>query len=138
MRGSPLQRALLTLLILLGLAPVLWQMTRPVPLAAPAATTAPNARVKIPLALAFTTAPKRLSIWYADQSVWQKDAPEAREELELELAWPKEGGDLLFKVEWPEEAPLSAMRARLSPPNGADLERSLWGSGPVEKVLAFP
>jgi hypothetical protein len=113
-------------------------MTRPVPPATPVATTAPNAVVKIPLALAFTTAPKRLSIWYADQSVWQKDAPEVREELELALPWPPEGGDLLFKVEWPDGAPLSAMRARLTSPGGADLERSLWGSGPVEKVLQFP
>jgi hypothetical protein len=137
MRGSPLQRAILTFLILLGLAPVLWQMTRPATVAAPVAQKTTGS-VQLPVALAFTTAPKRVSIEYIGQPVWQKEAPEAREEFALELAWPEEGGDLLFKVEWPDGAPLSAMRARLTPPKGTDLERSLWGSGPVEKVLKFP
>lgn len=138
MRGSPLQRAILTFLILLGLAPLLWQMTKPAPAAVPVAVTAPTGPVKLPLALAFTTAPKRVSVTYADKLVWQKDAPESREECELELVWPAEGGDLLFNVEWPEDAPLSAMRARLTLPSGSELERSLWGTGAVEKVLGFP
>jgi|SRR4051812_3610736 hypothetical protein len=138
MRGSPIQRALLTFLILLGLAPVLWQMTRPVQRDAPTSAAATGTPVKIPLALAFTTAPRRVTISYIGQQVWQKDAPEAREECELDLVWPNEGGDLLFKIEWPEGTPLSAMRARLTPPKGSELERSLWGSGPVEKVLKFP
>ncbi len=138
MRGSPLLRAALTFLVLLGLAPVLWQMTRSAPRTEPVATTAPSGPAKIQLEMAFTTAPSRVTLSHLGKPVWQKDAPEKREECELELPWPKEGGELLCKVEWPENAPLSAMRVRLTDPSGGEIERSLWGSGPVEKVLGFP
>ncbi len=138
MRGSPLLRAALTLLVLLGLAPFLWQMTRPKADATPMVATPVTGPAKIGLVLSFTTPPKRVSIQHLGKPVWQKERPEAREECELELPWPKEGGELRFTVEWPEESPLAAMRAVLTEPNGNELERSLFGRGPVDKVLGFP
>jgi hypothetical protein len=137
MRGSPLLRAALTFLVILGLAPLLWQMTRPDAVVAP-----PHSEVtplgKVTLELAFTTAPKHVTIQYAGQVVWTKDQPDAREDCELMLPWPKQGGELVFQVDWPPDAPLSAMRARLTNPDNIEYERSLWGRGHAETALAFP
>jgi hypothetical protein len=140
MRGSPLLRAALTFLVLLCLAPLLSQLTRPpasatVP-AAPAADKGPG---KIHLELAFTTPPKRVSISHLKKVVWSKDNPDAEEECDLELPWPKEGGELAFHLEWPDGANLCGMRARLTDPDDNKIERSLFGRGLVEeKVLNFP
>jgi zinc/manganese transport system substrate-binding protein len=70
--------------------------------------------------------------------MWTKDAPDAREECDLAVPWPKEGGELHFVIEWPKDAPLAAMRAVLTDPAGTEIERSAWGRGSVEKVLGFP
>jgi hypothetical protein len=138
MRGSPLLRAALAFLILLGLAPLLWQMTRPAA-SAPVATAAPpSGPSKIHLDLAFTTAPARVSIKHLGKVIWTKDAPEASEEADLPLPWPKEGGELHFQIEWPADAPLSAMRAVLTDPKRNEIERSAWGRGTVDQVLGFP
>lgn len=139
MRGSPLLRALLVFLLLLGLAPVLWQMThrdesRPVVAPAPAAV----AEQEIPIELAFTTVPKRVTITHLGREVWKKDAVEETEDLTIKVPWPKEGGELKFTVEWADDAPLSAMRTRLEDPERGSIERTLWGRGTKSGVLGFP
>jgi hypothetical protein len=139
MRGSPLLRAAITFLVLLSLAPLLWQMTRPREVVADETTPPPKTgSAKVRLELAFTTVPKRVEIKHLGKAVWSKDAPEARDEYELELPWPKEGVELGFIVEWPENAPLSAMRATITDPSNNEIERSLWGRGKVETVMGFP
>lgn len=139
MRGSPLLRAAITFAALLVLAPLLWRMSQ-------AELSAPKAPIihpssdaqEIRIVLTFTSAPGRVSIAHLGQSVWSKDAPENQEEISLKLPWPREGGELKFKVEWADEAPLSAMRVQLTDPADNEIERSLWGKGTVERVLNFP
>jgi hypothetical protein len=94
--------------------------------------------VELPLELAFTTKPKRVAIGHLGKEVWTKDNPESSEEITLKLPWPKEGGELNFSVEWPEEAALSAMRAKLIDPERGEIERTLWGRGAKSGVLGFP
>lgn len=140
MRGSPLLRAALTFLVLLGLAPLLWQMTRPREGAAALAPPAPPpvALAKVRLELVFTTPPKKVEIKHLGKIIWTKDAPGPRDEYELELPWPKEGVELGFLLDWPESAPLSAMRATITDPFQNEIERTAWARGQTEKILNFP
>lgn len=139
MRGSPLVRAAVTLLILLGLAPLLWQMTRPpAPIAQPEPAAPETAKTAVHLELAFTTPPAKIAVLYLGQEVWSKTAPAAAEECDLSLAWPTQGGELLFKIDWPAGTQLNALRVRLADPSQNEIERSAWGRGPVETVLGFP
>ena len=139
MRGSPLVRALVVFALLLCLAPVLWRMTQD---NARGVVDAPVAEtvsvVEIPLELAFTTPPKRVTIGHLGKEVWTKENPQASEEVTLKLPWPKEGGELSFTIEWPEGSPLSAMRAKLVDPDRGEIERTLWGRGAKTGVLGFP
>ena len=139
MRGSPLLRAAITFAALLLLAPLLWRMTQtesPAPKVSVAKTADSDQEIR--LVLTFTSAPRRVGIVHLGQPVWSKDAPQNQEEISLKLPWPHEGGELKFKVEWADEAPLSAMRVQLTDPADNEIERSLWGKGTVERVLNFP
>ncbi len=139
MRGSPLLRAAITFAALLLFAPLIWRMTQAESFAPKAAEIKPHDNARgIHLVLTFTSAPKRVGITHLGQSVWSKDAPDSQEEFSLKLPWPREGGELKFKVEWAAENPLSAMRVQLTDPTDNEIERSLWGKGTVERVLNFP
>ncbi len=139
MRGSPLLRAAITFAALLVLAPLLWRMTQ-AESAAPKKPiiTTPSVAQEVRLVLTFTISPKRVGIVHLGETVWSKAAPESQEEFSLKLPWPREGGELKFKVEWADETPLSAMRVQLTDPSDNEIERSLWGKGTVERVLNFP
>jgi hypothetical protein len=139
MRGSPLLRALLAFLIIASMGWPLWVLTRPDAEAAPA-TSAPPPEIKkaIQLHLTFTTVPKAFSIRHLDQDVWKEAAPQADMEHELTVAYPPEGVDLQFHIEWPEDAPLAAVRVQLTDPAGDTHEKSLWGKGVDDDVLTFP
>ncbi len=137
MRGSPLLRAAIALLALLGFAPLVRHVTARQSAQAPSAPE-PAAVKAIHLALAFTAQPKAVSVSHLGKQVWSKDGPASREEMNLPLPWPKEGIELLFHVEWPADAPLAAMRVKLTDPADNELERSLWGTGVAGDVLRFP
>lgn len=136
MRGSPLLRALLVFALLLCFAPILWQMTRPNAAVEITPKAAITAEQEIAMELAFTTAPSHVSITHLGKTVWEKEKPEASEEVTLKLPWPSEGGELLFRVDWPDA--LSAMRVKLNEPQRGLIERSLWGRGTKSGVLKFP
>ncbi len=138
MRGSPLLRAVVVLLALLGLAPLVRHVTaRQAGAVLPPAPKA-VAMKPIHLALSFTAQPKSVSMSHLGKPVWSKAGPGLQEECDLSLAWPTQGVELLFHVEWPADAPLAAMRVKLTDPADSELERSLWGRGVAEEVLRFP
>ena len=139
MRGSPLLRAAITFAAMLILAPLLWRMTQAESHAPKVVVSKPkDSAQEIRLTLTFTTAPRRVSIVHLEQQVWSKDAPATQEDVLLKLPWPKEGGELKFQVEWADGTPLSAMRVQLTDPTDTEIERSLWGTGVVKRVLNFP
>ena len=99
MRGSPLVRASIVFGLLLCAAPAMWRLTSaengegrqaPVPIV--------TAEADLPVELAFTAAPKRVSITHLGKQVWEKGDPETSEELSLHLPWPAVGGELKFVV----------------------------------------
>ena len=109
MRGSPVIRALCAFIALLALAPLLAKVTASQPRTIIVQKDA--ATQKVELALAFTTPPKNLTILHLGREVFTKANPATEEELSLDIPWPEQGGELLFRVDWPADAPLSAMRA---------------------------
>jgi hypothetical protein len=139
MRGSPLLRAAIALFVLLALGFPLWRLTHAAE--APQAQTppAPAAEAKaIHLQLDFTLTPKKIQVLHLGKEVWSENAPTAQMERDLKLAYPDQGVDLQFHIEWPDDAPLAAMRAKLIDPAGDTHEKSLWGKGAVDDVLTFP
>ncbi len=137
MRGSPVIRAIMAFVVILALAPLLARVTTPSEQRA-AAAPLPVSRKNVQISLAFTTTPKRVTIAHLGSDVWAKSDPSTEEDVTLDVPWPEQGGELVFRVDWPEGAPIAAMRARLTDPKDVEIERSLWGAGPTESVLNFP
>ncbi len=141
MRGSPLLRAVIALFVLVGLGFPLYRLTRaaeapPAP-TQPAPATATETKA-IHLQLDFTLPPKRIQVLHLGKEIWSEDAPATGIERDIPLAYPDQGVDLQLHIEWPEDAPLAAMRAKLTDPAGDTHEKSLWGKGVVDDVLTFP
>ena len=138
MRGSPLLRALLIFLAILALGWPLRRLTS----ASDAPREQPKAVVaeakEIGLRLSFTLVPKSVKVLHLGQEVWSESVPVAEMQRALKLAYPDAGIDLQFQIEWPAEAPLAAMRATLTDPDGKAHEHSVWGQGSVEEVVTFP
>lgn len=138
MRGSPILRAVLVFLALLALAPLLWKLTRPV---LAQAMPKPQPEVKsamVEVRLNFSTAATRVVIQHLGREVWSKDAPALSEDFSAQIPWPKEGVELHVLVNWPEGTRSAAMRVRLTAPDGAEYDRSAWGSAKTDDVLRFP
>jgi hypothetical protein len=140
MGGSPLLRALLAFIVIGLMGWPLWQLTRPQEVAAstPVAKPAVAAAKAIGLHLTFTTVPKSFVIRHLDKEIWKATAPEADMEQQVTLVYPDEGVDLQFHIEWPDDAPLAALRVQLTDPAGDRHEKSVWGKGVVDEVVTFP
>ena len=139
MRGSPLLRAAIAFLILLCLGFPLWRLTHAVEAPRAEARGATPAPVKaIHLHLDFTALPKSFQVMHLGREVWSESAPALEMDRDLSLAYPDQGVDLQFHIEFPDNAPLAAMRAKLTDPAGDDHEKSLWGRGPIDDVITFP
>ncbi|MEP6670518.1 MAG: hypothetical protein ABJF10_15265 [Chthoniobacter sp.] len=140
MRGSPLARALLAFFVIALLGWPRWQLTRSDEAVAAPAPKAAAATIKkaIGLHLTFTTVPKSLAIKHLGEEVWKVTAPEADMEKNLSLDYPVEGVDLQFHIEWAEDAPLAALRVRLTDPAGDTHDKTVWGQGVVDEVVTFP
>ena len=140
MRGSPLLRALLAFIIIALLGIPLWQLTRPGVVVAMPALQAPKPEVAkaIHLHLTFTAVPKKFTVSNLDKVIWEATTPEADMEQDVSMAYPSEGIDLQFHIEWPEDGPLSALRVQLTDPAGDMHEKSIWGKGVTDEVVTFP
>ena len=138
MRGSPLLRALIAFLVLLGLGFPLWRLTRESVLPEPIAIVSKELPAKdIELHLNFTTLPSACRIRHLGKEVWGTTAPTAEMEARLRIPYPEKGVDLQFELTWPVD-PLAALRVRLTDPEGETHERTVWGRGEVVEVRSFP
>jgi hypothetical protein len=140
MRGSPLLRALIAFLILLSVGWPLWRLTQAedAPPQAAVVISSPTEKKAIGLQLTFTAVPKSLTVRHLEAEVWTEPAPAAELEHEIQIPFPKQGVDLQFHLEWPDEAVWSAARVRLTDPDGEVHEKTIWGKGAVDEVLTFP
>ena len=139
MRGSPLLRAFCAFCFIAALGWPLWHLThatepKPTPKSLPPSV----ASKAIGLQLAFTTVPRRFVVRHLEKDVWTEEKPEVSVDREVPLVFPESGVDLVFHIEWLEDAPLAAARVRLTDPTGDTHEKSIWGKGTVDEVLTFP
>lgn len=139
MRGSPLFRALVAFLAILVLGYPLRRLTGESPSpATPAATPAPVTKREVDLQVTFTTAPKSFSVRHLGKEIWAGAPGETTAEKKLTLSYPPEGIDLQFAADFPADAPLAAARLVLTDPDGDPHEKSVWGTGSIDEVVAFP
>lgn len=139
MRGSPLLRALLAFVVIALLG---WPLSRltsansePVVLVQPKTA---SKKQDVTIQLTFTTVPKLLTVQHLGKEVWSETAPQAELEKTISIPYPKDGVDLVFHADFPEGTPLTAMRVKLTDPEGEEHEKTLWGQGGIDDVLTFP
>lgn len=139
MRGSPILRALVALGILLALG---WPLHRllnagetgsgGVPLPMPKV----EQKRAVHLQVSFTAAPAELRVLSLGEVVWTETKPALEVERDLTVAFPKEGIELEFDVDWPE-GPRNAAKVVLTDPEGVQHPGFVWGSGKTTEVLTF-
>ncbi len=130
-------RALAAFLCIAVLGVPLWRLTRTSAANGPPATREVAAMRAVHLALNFTSPPTSLRVRHLGRDIWVDAAPALALEKTVTIAWPREGVDLRFEVKFSADAPLSAMRVRLTGPAGEEHEQSAWGRGEIDEVLSF-
>lgn len=139
MRGSPILRALLALAILLALG---WPLHRLLDAREVARGGAPLPAQKVEekravhLQVSFTAAATAFRVLSLGEVVWTEASPGVELERDLKVAFPKEGIELQFEIDWPEGA-RNAAKVVLTDPEGALHPGFVWGSGKTIEVLTF-
>ena len=137
MRGSPLIRALLVLIVLAALLVPLRRLTsrqRPLPAQAPKSNTVSNKRFH--LELTCTTSPFKYQITNSGQTVWNGYETSATTQTDLNLDFPPEGVDLVMDVAWDEKKP-TAVRIVVKPSDDEETSQTAWGTTSVSEVVTI-
>ena len=137
MRGSPLIRALLVLIVLAALLVPLRRLTsrqRPLPAQAPKSHTVSNKRFH--LELTCTTSPFKYQITNSGQTVWNGYETSATTQTDLNLDFPPEGVDLVMDVAWDEKKP-TAVRIVVKPSDDEETSQTAWGTTSVSEVVTI-
>src|SRR5215213_5214397 len=136
MRGSPLVRAFIALLVMLALGIPLQRLLR-----AEQSAVAPELKTEaertVHLEMEFTTPPESFRVLALGKELWREAEPKTEASRDLKLLFPKEGIDLQFECTWPGEV-RAAARVRLTDADGAEHQRVIWGQGATSEVLTFP
>ncbi|MBV8142163.1 MAG: hypothetical protein JOZ60_08985 [Verrucomicrobia bacterium] len=137
MRGSPLARAVMTVIALLALIFPLQRLT-----SHPKATVAqPRAQVstakkKLHLELTSTTVPFKFQITHGGEPIWSGESNSANVSTDTELRFPPEGIDLVLDVSWTQDKE-TAVRLALTPENSDTMLKTVWGTMSASEVLTF-
>jgi hypothetical protein len=138
MKGSPLTRTALTVLILFALGFPLRQLTGH-RLSAPV-STAPtpirNETQKVHLELTSTTAPFHFIVTHEGKPIWEGDSNSTQVSHDADLRIPASGVDLVLDVSWTGERD-TAVKLALTPEHGDTIERTIWGRQQASEVLTF-
>ena len=137
MRGSPLLRTILVLIVLILAAVPVWKLTRPAIVAVVAEDSTPASKAGVRIGLTFANAPLDFQLLHLGKVIWEGKSPGATASKDFEMEFPKEGIDLEIKAGWPSGTTISAVRVTVTVGNGTALERSAWGTGSVDEVLTF-
>jgi hypothetical protein len=142
MRGSPLLRAVLTLVIMLTAAWPVWRVTHaklPPTVAEPDAPASLPSDAKAQLTLDFLPAPPlEFDVKYLGRSIWRGGGRLTDSSPPLEIQFPPEGIDLQITAQWPAEMTNAAVRMRFTTPAGATIDRLAWTHGlAIDEVVTF-
>jgi hypothetical protein len=70
------------------------------------------------------------------EPVWTESSPATQVERDIPMAYPKEGVDLQFELDWPEGTSAAA-RVTLTDPAGTEHTGFIWAKGATTEVLTF-
>ena len=135
MRGSPLIRALLVLIVLATLLVPLRRLTsqqRPLRAQPPLSHSVP--KKPLHLELTCTTSPFKYQITNSGQTVWSGSETGATAQTDLNLEFPPEGVDLVMDVAWNEKRP-TAVRLVVKPSDDEATSQTAWGTTSVSEVV---
>jgi hypothetical protein len=139
MKGSPLVRAILTVIALLALLIPLRSLTsRRTETATPLqqAAQGSTAKKKFRLELTSTTVPFKYQITGGGQTIWSGESNSSTVAADAELEFPPEGIDLVIDASWTEQKQ-TAVRLALIPQDSAMMAKTVWGTTGVSEVLTF-
>ena len=139
MKGSPLLRALIAFVLIALAGLPLWKLTR-TRSAIEDTVRADEVSLPVRLRLTFSAPPGSFAISHLGKVVWENKSHGSHtthESDDLALAFPKEGVDLVVKVQWPGDTE-GALRLRLTDPDGNEHDKTIWGRSEMEEVVTFP
>jgi len=139
MRGSPLVRAILVVIVLLALLLPLRTLTvrrtETANFPPPPAQVSPEKK-KIRLEITSTTVPFKFQIASSGETIWSGEANSPTVATNAELRFPPEGIDLVVDASWTEKKE-TAMRIMLMPQDSPPMAKTMWGTTSVSEVLTF-
>jgi len=137
MRGSPLLRTVIVILILILASIPIWKLTHKAKavVAAPEAVHAAKTGVRVDLS--FVRSPLEFQLLHLGKVIWEEKSPPEMIGKNFEMEFPKEGVDLEIKAAWTSGTPVAAVRVSITHGNGNPIQKSAWGTGSVDEVLTF-
>ena len=137
MRGSPLARAIMTVIALLALLLPLRRLTshQSSPALPPPAQVSTVSR-KLHLELTSTTVPFKFQVTHEGKPIWSGESTATTVATDTELRFPPEGIDLVLDVSWAQDKE-TAVRLALTPEDSDTIVKTVWGTTSASEVLTF-
>jgi hypothetical protein len=137
MRGSPLARAIMTVIALLALLLPLRRLTsHQSSTVLPPPVQVSTARQKLHLELTSTTVPFKFLVTHGGKPIWSGESTATTVATDTELRFPPEGIDLVLEVSWSEDQE-TAVRLALTPEGSDTIAKTVWGTMNASEVLTF-
>jgi hypothetical protein len=137
MRGSPLARAIMTVIALLALLLPLRRLTsHQSSTVLPPPAQVSTARQKLHLELTSTTVPFKFQVIHGGKPIWSGESTATTVATDTELRFPPEGIDLVLEVSWSEDQE-TAVRLALTPEGSDTIAKTVWGTMNASEVLTF-
>ena len=137
MRGSPLARAIMTVIALLALLFPLRRLTsHQSSTVLPPPAQVSTARQKLHLELTSTTVPFKFQVTHGGKPIWSGQSTATTVATNTELRFPPEGIDLVLDVSWSEDQE-TAVRLALTPEGSDTIAKTVWGTMNASEVLTF-
>ena len=137
MRGSPLARAIMTVIALLALLLPLRRLTsHQSSTVLPPPAQVSTARQKLYLELTSTTVPFKFQVIHGGNPIWSGESTATTVATDTELRFPPEGIDLVLEVSWSEDRE-TAVRLALTPEASDTIAKTVWGTMNASEVLTF-
>jgi|ERR1700677_884939 len=136
MRGSPLFRAVFTIIVLLLAAIPIWKLTHQAEASMDSGPSTPAAEAPVHIVLTFAHAPAGFQVLHLGKVIWEARQPGETAQKDLPMEFPKEGIDLEIKAEWLPGTPVTAVRVAVTH-NYGTTEQTAWGKESLDTVLTF-
>ena len=137
MRGSPLARAILTVIALLALLFPLGHLTSHQNTTnSPPSVQVVARQKKLHLDLTSTTVPFKFRVSNDGKPIWSGESSSPTIGTDTELRFPAEGIDLVLDVSWSQDKE-TAVRLALTPEDSDTMAKTVWGTTSASEVLTF-